>query len=114
MKKYCGICDDATYKGLCDLFRIHQVARAMVFGSFARGEPSRRSDVDLLLVQETTARYFDRYDTFYAEVSTLLKPHAVDLVIYTEDELDTLSSRKFIQKIMEEGVVIYESKAAAS
>lgn len=111
---HCGICDDATYSALCVLFREHKILRALVFGSFARGEQSRRSDIDLLLVQDTSARFFDRYDALYAELSALLEPYAVDLLIYTEKELAALSARKFIQTVLEEGEVIYESETAAS
>ena len=56
---------------------------------------------------------FDRYDGLYAEISRQLAPYAVDLLIYTEAELAALSSRTFIQTILQEGVVIYESKTTA-
>ncbi|NCD34899.1 MAG: nucleotidyltransferase domain-containing protein [Spartobacteria bacterium] len=111
---HCGICSDSAYEALCDLFRTNQVSRALVFGSFARGEQSRRSDIDLLLVQETSARFFNRYDTLYERISSLLQPYSVDLLIYTEKELAILSSRKFIQSVLKEGKVIYESETATS
>ena len=111
---YCGICDDATFVALCEQFCLHQVLRAIVFGSFARGDQSRRSDIDLLLIMNTDARYFDRYDYIYAEVAALLEPYAVDLLIYTEAEWIEISTRKFFQTIIREGVIIYESKTAAS
>ncbi|MGQ9815929.1 MAG: nucleotidyltransferase family protein, partial [Candidatus Roseilinea sp.] len=37
----------------------HGVQKAIAFGSFGRGEPSPRSDLDLLLIQNTDKRFFD-------------------------------------------------------
>ncbi len=48
---------------------------------------SRHSDVDLILVQETDKRFLDRYDGILAEITTALGRHAVDLLIYTPEEL---------------------------
>ena len=112
MKRCCGICDDVIYDALCNLFRTHHIIRSILFGSFARGDQSRKSDIDLLLIQETSERFFDRYEGIYTEISQLLKTYPVDLLIYTEAELNVLSSRKFIQTIMREGVTIYEQKTA--
>lgn len=111
---YTAICDHDTYGQLCRLFRSHSITRAVLFGSFARGDESRRSDIDLMLVQDTSKRFFDRYEPVYRDISRLLGSHPVDLLIYTEEELDALRSRKFIQAIEKEGVAIYEQEATAS
>ena len=110
----CNICDDVTFGKLYRLFESCNVIKAVVFGSFARGDQSRRSDIDLMLIQETSARFFDRYNGLYANISKLLSGRPVDLLVYTEDELNTMSLRKFIQHILREGVVIYEQNAATS
>lgn len=47
---------------LTPVFRKHGVERALVFGSLARGEFSRRSDVDLILIKRTEKRFLDRYE----------------------------------------------------
>jgi predicted nucleotidyltransferase len=44
------------------LFKQYQIRKAILFGSLARGEATRRSDIDLILIQETKKRFWDRYD----------------------------------------------------
>ena len=45
---------------LLPIFKRYNIQKAIVFGSFARGEATRRSDLDLILVQETGKRFLDR------------------------------------------------------
>ncbi len=49
------------------IFERHRVRRAILFGSLCRGEPSRRSDVDLLVVQHAKKRWLDRYEGILRE-----------------------------------------------
>ena len=88
----------------------YQIVKAVVFGSFARGEPTRRSDIDLLLVQETEKRFLDRYDGILGEITDAIEGRDVDVLIYTPDELCRMADRPFIRTVLTEGVVIYESK----
>jgi uncharacterized protein len=91
------------------VFQKHGIAKAIVFGSFARGEPSRRSDVDLVLIQETEKRFLDRYEGILRDIVALVHGRDVDLLIYTPQEFAEMTDRRFIRTIMKEGVVIYES-----
>ncbi|MBI5649287.1 MAG: Uma2 family endonuclease [Chloroflexi bacterium] len=50
------------------LKRYHN-AKAIVFGSFARGDVSRHSDIDLILIQHTTQRFWDRYEDLLDELN---------------------------------------------
>ncbi len=43
------------------IFERYKIQKAIVFGSFARAETSARSDLDLILVQDTDKRFFERY-----------------------------------------------------
>jgi predicted nucleotidyltransferase len=85
------------------------VRRAILFGSMARGDLSRHSDVDLILVQETDKRFLDRYDGILAEITTALGRRAVDLLIYTPEELAAIADRPFVATALREGEVLYES-----
>jgi len=107
-KNKCEICDTETFDKLCRLFESYNIIKAIVFGSFARNDQSRHSDIDLMLVQDTSSRFFDRYNGIYAKISKLLYNNPVDLLIYTANELKQLSVRKFVMNILKEGVVIYE------
>jgi uncharacterized protein len=90
------------------IFQKHGVLRAVVFGSAARGEMSRRSDFDILVVQRTDKRFLDRYDPLLREVVAAVPERGVDLLIYTPEELQHLSDRPFVGRILREGKTLYE------
>jgi len=92
------------------IFEKHGILKAMVFGSFARGEPSRRSDLDFLVVQHTQKRFLDRYDGIFAEITDMIPGRGVDLLIYTPEELERMSHGPFVGRALKERVVIYESE----
>jgi len=89
------------------ILRRNKVSKAILFGSAARGSSTRRSDLDLLIVMESDKRFFDRYEEF-SEIHDLLKGTAVDMLLYTPQEMERISHRPFIRKILSEGKVIYE------
>ena len=60
---------------LTPVFQRYGILKAIVFGSVARGEPSPHSDVDLILIQETTKRFLDRYDGILLDLNEAI-PHA--------------------------------------
>ena len=95
---------------LREIFEKYGVLKAVVFGSFARGEPSRRSDLDILVVQKTDKRFLDRYDGIFGAITDAVHGRAVDLLIYTPEELEKMSDGPFVAQALREGVVIYESE----
>lgn len=99
----------ALKKKLHPLFKKHGIEKAILFGSLARNDASRHSDIDLILIQHTKLRFPDRYDGLLAAFSQTLPEWDVDLLIYTPAELDQISSRPFIQQALKEGKVLYES-----
>jgi len=90
------------------IFVRHKVLRATVFGSWARGEPSRHSDLDLLVVLETDRRFLDRYDPLLREITQAVPGTDVDLLIYTPQEMAQLTDRPFVARALQEGKTIYE------
>ena len=92
------------------IFEKHHIVHAMVFGSLARGEASRRSDIDLLLVQETDKRFLERYDGLLREITQTVSGRDVDLLIYTPQELEQLAHRPMIATALREGKTLYESE----
>jgi predicted nucleotidyltransferase len=96
------------------VFEKHRILRAIVFGSLARGEASRHSDLDLIVVQETDKRFLDRYDDLLREIAQVVTGRDVDLLIYTPQELDQMTDRPFIARALREGKVIYESEQKAN
>jgi predicted nucleotidyltransferase len=59
------------------VFCRHQIVKAILFGSVARSEASPRSDVDLILVQRTEKRFFDRYEGLLFELNKAI-PHRTE------------------------------------
>ena len=105
--------DEENIRKLNELLDKYNVSKAVLFGSYARGSQSRHSDIDLMIVQKTERRYLDRYEGIFSQLMNIFKGHAVDLLIYTPEELEKILHRKFIQKILEEGITIYEQRTTA-
>jgi predicted nucleotidyltransferase len=93
---------------LAPIFDRHGIIRAYVFGSLARGEATRRSDVDLIALQESDRPFLDRYAGILREVQMAVHGHDVDLVIYTPDEFDGLPDTAYLRRVRRESKLIYE------
>jgi predicted nucleotidyltransferase len=101
---------DLLKKKLQPLFKEHKIEKAILFGSHARNEASRHSDIDLILIKNTNLRFLDRYEGVLAAFSQALPEWDVDILIYTPKELAEISQRHFIRQALKEGKVLYESK----
>ena len=94
-------------KLLRPVFEKNGVEKALIFGSYSRQMESRRSDIDLMIIVETDKRFFDRYDDF-DDIYENIRGADIDMLIYTPRELEKISHRPFIKKILREGYLIYE------
>ena len=92
---------------LTPIFQKSKVKKAFLFGSYATGKETKKSDIDLMIIMETSKRFFERYDQFN-EIYDTFKGYAVDLLIYTPEELENISHRHFIKDILYKGKIIYE------
>ncbi len=92
---------------LAPIFQQNNVIKAVLFGSTSRGSSTRKSDLDIMIIKETGKRFFDRYDEF-DEIYQIIKNRAIDILIYTPEELENISHRPFIKKILKEGKPLYE------
>jgi predicted nucleotidyltransferase len=101
---------EALASQLRKIFEKYHVLRAIVFGSLARGEASRRSDLDLIVIQDTEKRFLDRYEGLLKEIVHAVPGRDVDLLIYTPQEFAQMADRPFIAAALREGKVIYESE----
>lgn len=82
--------------------------KIILFGSYAYGTPSPDSDVDLLVIMETSAPHVERYLT----VSRLLRPRPfpVDILVKTPQEIRQALDQGdfFVREIMTHGLTLYE------
>jgi uncharacterized protein len=87
--------------------------RIILFGSYAYGEPSRESDIDLLIVvPESTEPAYRRAQKAYECVGAV--GFSKDLVVLTRQEFETQAevSTSLARRAMEEGEVCYERSKA--
>ena len=85
--------------------------KIILFGSYAYGNPTPDSDVDLLVIMKTRAKEIERY----VAVSNLLYPRQfpVDILVKTPKEMETEARKKgnfFMQEILKKGKVLYERR----
>jgi predicted nucleotidyltransferase len=83
--------------------------KIILFGSYAYGNPTPDSDVDLLVIMNTKAKEIDRF----VAVSNLLYPRQfpVDILVKTPKEIEAEARKKgnfFIREILKKGKVIYD------
>lgn len=91
----------------------HDPEKMILFGSAARGEHDKTSDIDLLIVKRTHKRFLDRLK----EVVEILRPHyAIDVLVYTPSEFRGMHEEEnpFIEQILKDGVVLYEKPSGGS
>jgi predicted nucleotidyltransferase len=84
--------------------------KIILFGSCGRGDYSKDSDIDLLIVKETDKRPVDRVREIYGLVYSPDHYLSLDPLVYTSQELtQRLESEDFfVQEIVREGKVLYE------
>ncbi len=93
------------------IVREYDPDKVIVFGSFARGDIHEGSDLDLLIVKETSERFTDRIGTVLRLCDFDI---AVEPLVYTPAELKRMAERgnDFILTALREGRVVYEKQQA--
>ena len=91
------------------VFQKYGIRKVLLFGSIATGRAGRRSDIDLILIQETDNLYFERFDGILRDLYQVLPRRDLDIFIYTPEEIERIAHRNFIKRALHEGQIIYES-----
>lgn len=80
-----------------------------LFGSYAWGQPHEDSDLDLLIVKETSARRIDREVEVAECFESSDRRLPVDVIVLTPQEVERRRSRKdpFVEMIVSEGHLLY-------
>lgn len=107
------IADEKTEKLINDIaekiVKEYNPKRIILFGSYAYGEPTEDSDIDLLVIKNTNETPMQRWMRLRRLLMTPDVMISITPFVYTEKELDERRKRKdfFIEEILKKGVVLY-------
>ena len=87
----------------------YQPEKIILFGSYAYGNPTRDSDIDLLIIKESNKRRIDR-NCEVRKILREIKGISIQPIVFTKNELHKRLKigDDFIKTIIEEGKVLYE------
>lgn len=79
----------------------------ILFGSMAEGTATHESDIDLLLVKDTSDPPVERAAGIRRSLKDILLP--MDILVFTPDEIEKDRNRKFsfVYQVMKSGKVLY-------
>ena len=97
---------DRILEKLIDGYRPEKV---ILFGSYAYGNPRPGSDIDLLIVKETSERSIDRRVSVRRIVSDRGRSIPLELIVLTPEELAgrLAIGDQFVEEIVEKGQTLY-------
>lgn len=85
---------------------------ALIFGSLARGDASKRSDLDVIFVEDTSDGFIDRIGRYLSKLrdKKILKTLDIDVLVYTPNEFERMKTEKnrFLLRALKEGKIVYE------
>jgi len=84
--------------------------KIILFGSQARREARPESDIDLLVIAESTQPRYRRAAPLYGALSDILAP--MDILVYSPEEVQEWSQvpQAFVTTAIREGKVLYENQ----
>lgn len=87
----------------------YQPLKVILFGSYAYGEPTPDSDIDLLIVKDTSERFIDRWVAVRELIADPARRIPVEPIVVTPDELQRrlAGGDQFFQEIIARGKVVY-------
>ena len=91
------------------LIAVYQPQKVILFGSYAYGTPGPGSDIDLLVVKDTSDRFVDRCFAARRAVSSPSRKIALEILVLTPEEVSkqlTIGDQ-FIGEIINKGQVLY-------
>lgn len=88
----------------------YQPLKVTLFGSRAWGHPTEDSDIDLLIVKETSDRFIDRWVAVRELTADPERRTPVEPIVVTPEELDRRIVRgdQFFREVMAYGKTLYQ------
>jgi predicted nucleotidyltransferase len=86
----------------------YHAEKVILFGSYARGDATEDSDVDLFIIAPTNERFFERMATVLELIRDLKKGIPIELIILTKEEAEERIKigDPFVKGITEKGVYL--------
>ncbi len=83
--------------------------KVILFGSYAYGSPGQDSDIDLLIIKETTERFIDRWVTVQGLLTGTHRFLPLETLVLTSAEIENRIAigDQFIAEILQKGEVLY-------
>lgn len=83
--------------------------KVILFGSYAYGKPRQNSDIDLLIIKETSERFIDRWVTVRRILSDPKRRIPIETLVLTPQEVSKQLAigDQFLAEIMGKGKVLY-------
>lgn len=84
----------------------YHAQRVILFGSYARGEATKDSDVDIFIIAPIKERFFERGAGVRRVVRDLYHGIPLSPIVLTKEEVEERLKRgdQFIEQILQEGV----------
>ena len=83
--------------------------KIILFGSYAYGNPKSNSDIDLLIIKETSERFIDRWSSVRRILTDPKRTIALEALVLTPQELSERLAKgdQFLAEILKKGEVLY-------
>lgn len=83
--------------------------KVILFGSYAYGDPTPDSDIDLLIIKETPERFIDRWVTVRRILSDSKRMVSLETFVLTPQEVSRRLAigDQFLAEILDNGEVLY-------
>jgi predicted nucleotidyltransferase len=83
--------------------------KVILFGSYANGSPDKDSDIDLLVIKETSERFIDRWVTVQKILTGMHRSIPLETLVLTPEEVERRLKigDQFIADVVEKGELLY-------
>jgi len=100
---------DTIQKILDKLVTGYAPQKVILYGSYAYGRPDQDSDIDLLIIKETTERFIDRWVTVQQILTGTHPSIPVETLVLTPQEMEKRLAigDQFVEEIINKGEVLY-------
>ncbi len=97
---------DQTVQNIINQLKAYQPEKIILFGSYAYGVPNENSDVDLVIIKNTSEPFLERQK----QARSLLRTTTpVDIFVFTPSEFEKAKNNNLLIKEVDKfGNVIYE------